>query len=130
MKESEGCGVIDTGCSTTVCGVNWLENYMGFITEYEKSCIKEESSLSTFTFGDGISVNSMKRVTLPCWIGGMKSTVVTDIVDCNIPLLLRKNSLKKAGMCLDFRNDTISTNGKTIQLRSTSSGHYVLPLSL
>jgi len=60
----------------------------------------------------------------------MRATICTDVVNCNIPLLMSKCSMKKAKMCLVFANDTVKICGKIIHLKSTSSGHYVLPLSL
>jgi hypothetical protein len=130
VKESTACAVLDTGCSTTVCGSKWLNDYLGELSDYERSTVKEENSSSTFTFGDGVTVSSLKRVLLPCYIGGMHATVSTDVVNCNIPLLLSKCSMKKAKMCLDFENDMVKVSGSVIQLKSSSSGHYLLPLSL
>lgn len=130
VKESRGCAVLDTGCSTTVCGSSWLSCYLDELSDYERADIKEENSSSTFTFGDGVTVSSLKRVTLPCYIGDMRATICTDVVNCNIPLLMSKCSMKKAKMCLVFANDTVKICGKIIHLKSTSSGHYVLPLSL
>ena len=68
-------------------GIHWLTDFMENLTDYEKSLVKEESSIVMFTFGDGAYVASLKQVTVPCCIGGMKSTVTTDVVKCNTPLL-------------------------------------------
>ena len=130
VDESRGCAVLDTGCSTTVCGEMWLESYLQFLSDYEKDKIIENQSSSTFTFGDGTTVASLRKVTLPCWIGNVRANVTTDVVTCNIPLLLSKRSMKKAEMCLDFGNDRVLIGGKQIDLQCTSSGHYILPLNL
>lgn len=95
MDESQGCAVLDTGCSTTVCGIGWLENYASSISDFERAQISEEESSSTFIFGDGVTVSSLKRVLLPCYIGDLRSEVSSDVVSCNIPLLLSKKSKKK-----------------------------------
>ena len=59
-----------------------------------------------------------------------RGRITTDVVDCNIPLLLSRKAMKNAGMVLDFRKDVISINGATIPLKTTKSGHYALPISL
>lgn len=129
-SESRGCAVLDTGCSTTVCGRNWLHNYLETLSEYERANIIEEVSSSSFTFGDGVTIGSQKRVILPCWIGGLRANITTDVVECDIPLLMSKDSMKKAKMILDFERDIAKIVGRKILLKCTSSGHYALPLSL
>ena len=59
----------------------------------------------------------------------MATTIKTDVVDCNIPLLLSKASMKRVKLSLDFDNDTICINRVTVPLKCTASGHYALPLS-
>ena len=83
-----------------------------------------------FTFGDGRSVTSKRRVTLPCYMGGVEGLVTTDVVDCSIPLLLSRRSMKRAEMVLDFGRDVVKVNGRDIRLKITNTGHYALPLSL
>ena len=130
MNESKGCAVLDTECSKTVCGVMWLNNYLGDLSDYERETIKEENSLATFTFGDGMTVPSLKCVTIPCPMGDISAIISTDVVDCNIPLLMSKTSMKKARMRLDFATDTVGICGRDFEWRSTFSGHFVLPLFL
>ena len=56
-----------------------------------------------FIFGNGKTVVSKKRVTVPCWIGEMRERVCIKVVVYNIPLLLNRKAMKEAGMVLDFR---------------------------
>ena len=130
VDDSKGCGVLDSGCTKTVCGKRWLQDYMNNLSDYERSMVKEESSPATFTFGDGVAVKSTKKLTLPCMIGGLRGKVVTDVVDCDIPLLLSKKSMKSVGMILNFKDDSVKVKNKYIKLRSTTSGHYALPMCL
>ncbi|KAK3874884.1 hypothetical protein Pcinc_020203 [Petrolisthes cinctipes] len=130
VEESKGCAVLDTGCSTTVCGQEWMKYYISELSDHERENVTEEKSSSTFTFADGVTISSVKRVTLPCHIGNMCSTIVTDVVDCNIPLLLSKRSMKKAKMVMNFETDQVKICGNIIDLKSSSSGHYLLPISL
>ena len=130
VSESENCAVLDTGCSNTVCGVEWLDEYMKGLSDYDKSKVIEATSSSTFTFGDGVKVYSKKKVTLPCKFGNINVSLTTDVVDCKIPLLMSKFSMKKACMLLDFKSDTVTIGKTTIKLLSSTSGHYLLPISL
>ena len=130
IEQSNGYAVLDTGCSATVCGAGWLENYLNGLTDYERSKLVEESSDSKFTFGIGATVTSLKKITIPCYLGKIKCSITTDVVDCEVPLLLSKRSMKKVKMLLDFDQDTVTVHGEVLQLKSSTSGHYLLPLSL
>ena len=130
VRDCFNSALLDSGCSKTVCGEKWLCNYTNLLSEYDRQCIQVKPSDSSFTFGDGLGEKSMKRVVLPCYIGGKRSTIETDVVKCNIPLLLSKPAMKKGKMCLNFANDTLDVGGNTIKLQSSSSGHYLLPLSI
>ena len=90
----------------------------------------EEKSDSTFTFGDGVTLKSLKRVTIPGCVGGLTFDIVTDVVNCRIPLLLSKRAMKRGEMVIDFKNDVVFVRGVRIELISTSSGHYALPIVL
>ena len=50
------------------------------------------------------------------------------MVSSDIPLLLNKDSMKRAKMKLDLENDSASIFGKDVQLQCTSSGHYCVPI--
>ena len=101
------------------------------LCDEEKDNVHEEPSNEYFTFGDGHSVKSLKRLSIPCWIQGMeRGYITTEVVKPKIPLLLSKTSMKKQEMVLDFKNDTIICGNEVIQLKNTESGHYALPLGL
>ena len=129
VEESHGCALLDTGCSTTVTGNMWLKNYLGQLSEYDRSCIIEYPSNATFTFGDGATKRSIKKMIMPCYINGKRSTIETDVVSCDIPLLLSRKSMKKGKMIIDFGYDSLTVGGNKVKLESTNSGHYLLPLS-
>ena len=64
----------------------------------------------------------------PCSVAGVDCEIEADVVDSDIPLLLSKDSMKKAKMKLDLENDSASIFGKEVQLQCTSSGHYCVPI--
>ena len=129
VEEAKGCAVLDSGCSTTVCGKEWLTDFVSGLSDYELNRIEEERSTSTFTFADNVTVPSTKRVVLPCSVGGMCGTIKTDVVECNIPLLMSKKSMKRAKMIMNFDTDQVKIHGVIIDLKTSSSGHYLLPIS-
>ena len=120
--------LLDSACSSTVCGIDWLNSYMEALSHEDLMKVEEERSDKTFRFGDGNVQTSVKRVKIPVNIVGVKTFVKTDVVDCAIPLLLSKESMKKAKVKLNLENDTAVILGKTIKLTCTASGHYRVPL--
>ena len=130
VKESSCAAILDCGASSSVCGEIWLEDYMESLSEFEKNSIVEQSSQKSFTFGNGESFQSVKCVTLPCYIGNMKAEMKVDVVRCNVPLLLSKSAMKKGKMILDFENNRLRIGEQEIELKETSSGHYKLSLKL
>ena len=103
---------------------------MQSLSEYDRKRLIEQESNASFTFGSGPSEKSLKKLSLPCYIGGQRCKIETDVVRCNIPLLLSKPSMKKAKMCLDFGSDRAKFGNCDVNLSCSSSGHYLLPLSL
>ena len=85
--------------------------------------------MRTFKFSDGNKLNSLYEVTLPCVITDIKISIVIDVVDSDIPLLLSKDSMKRTRICLNYENDRITMFKKKILLRCTSSGYYHIPIS-
>jgi len=130
VSDCSGCALLDSGCSRTVCGKNWLEDFKSKLTDYDRSRIVEKESDASFTFGDGASVPSLMNVILPCYILGNRAEIETDVVECDVPLLLSKKAMKKGKMCIDFEKDTALIGGKSIKLSLSSCGHYLMPLSL
>ena len=83
---------------------------------------------TSFRFGDGYSVESEKTVTVPAKIGKKNIMIKTNVIDTNLPLLLRKQ-LKKANLKIDFSNETVSMSDRKDKIVFTSRGHYPVPIS-
>ena len=66
--------------------------------DFQRSCITEEHSDASFTFGDGNSFKPLKRVNMMCYIEGENANITTDVVHCKIPTLISIKSMKKASM--------------------------------
>ena len=62
--------VLDSGCTMTVCGEEWLKCYANSLSEEEKHNIKSFKSNTKFKLGDGKIVTSEKCISIPCKIAG------------------------------------------------------------
>ena len=71
-----------------------------------------------------------EEVKLPAVIGQQPVTIESDVVDCDVPLLMSRSSMKRANMHLNFENDTSNAFNQDINLIVTKSGHYAIPLTV
>ena len=85
--------------------------------------------MRTFKFSDRNKLNSLYKVILPCVVADIEVSIITDVGDSDIPLLLSKDAMERAGTCLNFENDSVTMLKKKIPLRCTSSGHYYIPIT-
>ena len=107
LGETLNLVVLDSRCTKTVRSEEWLKCYVDSLSEEEKYNIKNFQSNTEFKFGDGKIVTSEKCISIPCKIAGEQVNVVTDVVKSEIPLLLSKESTKKAGTKKDFVKDKV-----------------------
>ena len=126
--ESLSCAIIDSGCTKTVVGRSWLNNYCDTLEEGQKKLMSTEKCSVPFRFGDGKQNISKEIVKIPGRIGKQNILIDANVVECELPLLLSKPSLKKAGAVIDFSQDKMSFNGQSVELQETSSGHYCVPI--
>lgn len=126
--ESRNCAVLDSGCSSNVCGQAWFDCYVDSLSSEERRQVIEEEGRKTFKFGGGEKLKSLGCFFLPAHLAGKKVTIKTDVVASNLPLLLSKEAMKKAKVKLNLIDDTAEILGKEICLNHTSSGHYCVPL--
>ena len=129
LAESFNCAVIDCGASRTVCGKIWLQVLLESIPKELTDAIQYLPSKRVFKFGDGKRFPSEGIVIFPAVIGNSSIMIEADIVDAEVPLLFSKDSLKKAGMAIDFKFDTVDFLNQCLPLSVTSSGHYILPIT-
>ena len=128
VGETLGMAVLDSGCTKNVCGEGWLNCYLDTLTSDQLKNIKTSPSDANFKFGSGEGAKSMKKVFLPSVIGERSVLIETDVVKCDIPLLLSKDAMKKAAMQIDFKADVVKIFGKPSKLFFTSTGHYCIPI--
>ena len=128
MTETIHAAILDSACSKTVAGRSWKEMYLASLPRQEKEKVIMYPSETTFKFGSGDTISSNQIMEIPCSIGGLHTTIKTEVVDTDIPLLLSKPDMKRLGFKINLANDTLEINGRNIELDTTSSGHYFIPL--
>lgn len=129
IHETFGCAVLDCGAPRTVCGENWLNNFMGTLKDEDFEAIKYAKSSSVFKFGNGKCIKALNTVCIPIAIGDKNVSLTTEVVTEDIPLLFSRRSMKKAKATLNTADDTINMLGEQIKLIITSTGHYAVPIS-
>ena len=130
LGETLNLTVLDSGCTKTVCGQEWLKcYYIESLCDDDRKKIQEFNWQTEVTFGDGKVVASKKSVVIPWNIAGKNVSLKADVVKREITLLLSTKSLKAAVWKIDFVNDWINMFGKDIHLHFTTSGHYAIPLN-
>ena len=121
--------VLDSACSSTVCGKKWLDGYIDSLDKSDKRNIQQTGSRRIFVFGGGNQLRSDGEFCLPAEIAGKEVRIKTDVVQSDIPLLLSRNTMKTAGVKMDLENDTATIFGKEVTLNLTASGHYSVPIN-
>ena len=130
VAESWNAAVLDSGATKTVCGQSWLDCYIESLNESDKSKVSYNDTSNFYHFGDGTTVCSTKSVKLPAVIGQKPVTTESDVIDCDISLLMLRSSMKRVNMHLNFENDTANAFTQDINLIVTKSGHYAIPLTV
>ena len=120
--------VLDSACSITVCGENWLNDYLQSLSRCDRRKVQQKGSRTAFKFGGGRMLKSEGEYWLPVVIAGKEVTVRTEVVKSDIPLLLSREAMKKAGVKIDLGKDTVTIFGEDQVLKITSSGHCCVPI--
>eukprot|EP00795_Rhopilema_esculentum_P002321 gene2321-biopygen11363 len=127
-EEAINCAVLDTACTSTVCGQKWFQCYLSTLPDGELMKIQQTKGQKVFKFGGGEVLQSLLFCELPCNIAGKDVVIEVDVVMSAIPLLLSLKSLKKANAKLNIEKDTAEFFGTEVPLNFTSSGHYCIPI--
>ena len=115
----ETVNAVDSACTKTVTGCAWRDTYLKSLSNEERSQIKTLLGGTVFRFGGKMKKESSEKLILPCIIAGRKVMIQTDVVDSDIPLMLRKPEMKRIGPQINMENDTAKIFGKVIDLGTT-----------
>ena len=132
--DARNCAVLYSACSSTVCGVIWLENYLNSLDHENRRKIKRFIGQKTFKFGGEECLKSKGEYNLQAVIAGKEVTIKTDAVESDIPLLLSRQAMNftgkscRPGVKTDLESDTAQIFDKDIALNFTTSGHYCITI--
>ena len=127
MRSSEEA-LLDSCCSANVMGKQWKDVFIDAMSDEDRNEIRHFKGGTGFRFGGEPTVRSTEKIEFPCYVLGERSTMIADVVDRDIPLLISKPEMKARGFILDFNNETLTVNGKSHVLQTTSTGHFKIPL--
>ena len=102
LGETLSNAILDTGCTQTVCGESWLQCYIDTLCESDRNSIETISSETKFRSGDGQVHTSLRKVNIPAEISGVK-VHMTDVIDCDLPLVLSRSAMQKAETKYTFK---------------------------
>ena len=128
ISETMNKALIDTGASATVCGKSWLKCYEDSLTPEEMSEIKEIETCKKFRFGDGRLIKAEKHLQIPVRVCNEEFMLNTHVVDCDIPLLLSRDAMKKMNCKIDAGNDQIIIGDVCQNLFISESGHMLVSI--
>ena len=120
---------LDSGCLRNVGGKTWLKSYLKTLPPDTIAQVKKYPSSAKFRFGGNDIRDSLGLYHIPCNVAGKDVILQVDIITSEIPCLISKATMKKAGGIMNFRDDTIDLNGQKVKLEESPSGHYTLPIS-
>ena len=114
---------MDTGCVRSVAGRKWFREFIMTLSEETRKRIMKYLSHARFRFGGTDIKPSLGLYTVPCSINGKNIMLQLDIIDNNIPCLISKAAMKKAGGIINLEEDTIRLYGQVIKMDTAPSGH-------
>ena len=127
VGEVLGQAVVDTGCPRTVSGEMWLHSHINTLSHKDRSSIRTRDSHHKFRFQNGKSYPSLYHTIIPVYINNSRYEIGVDVIGCEVPLLLSRDTLRRAKAEIDVGAATIYFMGVTVPLNISSTGHMCLP---
>lgn len=128
-NEAAECGVLDSGCASTVCGRRWLETYIDQLDTDRQAKVVRTEGHKSFQFGGEYKLQSQGIYKLPAEILGKPVVIETDVVESNIPLLFSNKALGVMKAKIDYSNDRATIFGRQTTLDRTSAGHHCIKIT-
>ena len=108
--------ILDSACSSTICGKKWLTTYMNSLNRKEKGKICKMKSKKVFKFGNNLKFKSEREYRIPAIIAGRRVMIRTDVVASEILLLLSRSAMKNAQMKLNLQDNKANIFGQEVDL--------------
>ena len=129
LVEDAGCrGVLDSGCSRSVAGLSWVNQFTKAISPKFSDFIELAPSKKIYQFGGGEKRKSKGTISLPTMIGDIKVFITMDVVDAPIPLLIGTNSMEKGEAVLDIKSKEATFFNEVVPMYKVGSGLYCIDL--
>ena len=102
-----------------------MQCYNNSLDEKDQANIVYEPSIRTFKFGDSKVIKSNRKAYIPAYIGNRTVRTEKEVVDKKLHLLLSKEAMKKAGLMIDFTNDSAQIFGFHINMEITKAKNFL-----
>jgi hypothetical protein len=130
VEEEKNYILLDTGCTSTVCGKAWLDCYLDSLPDNLRKRVRASDSKTVFRFGGGECLSSLGKYEIPVLIHNHAMRITTEVVDSAIPLLWSKSDMKDAGVKIDFKNDQVELFNEVHAMEFTTKGHVCINLEI
>ena len=128
-NEALNCAALDTCCSQTVAGYQWLQYYLRSLPkDLREAAIGPQETDKQFRFGNNQLLTSKEKWELPVFLGDRQTFITVYIIPSDIPMLMSKSDLQANDAILYMKEDKAKINGKMVDLSTTTAGHYIVNL--
>ena len=128
LANTFGQAIVDTAC-TTVCGHNWINNYVSALTDEQRQLVQKYKTGAKIMFGGGTMSKSLQRVNIPVCFGDLNCYLNVEVIQGNLPLLLSVKSPKKMRAIIDVhKHMMIIPELAPIDLEELASGHFAVEI--
>jgi transposase InsO family protein len=129
VREAFGCGAFDTGCTASVAGEVWFNDFIEALSaDMKERVVGPLKSGRTFMFGNQGTLSSGAMYKLPCLIRGEYYQIEVDIIKSNIPLLISRKEMARLDISINNKNDTATMKSKPLPIMTTTAGHLIVDL--
>ena len=129
MSESLGKAVIDTGCTATVAGIDWIVDYLETLPLDQFKRVQKNATTRHIAFGDASPTPAIEEYTLPVFVTGNWILVSPQAVECKVPLLLSQQSTKAMKANIDLATSCLRVFGAEVPTVDSTSGHLLIDLT-
>lgn len=124
--EVRNCVVLDSVCSSIVCGSVWINIYIDLFNDLDKNRVKKIEGRKMFKFGGGIRLKLEGKFIILVCIVGKDVIIIIDVVDLDILLLLLRMVMKIVGVKLNLEDDIVEILGKIMNFNVIFFGYYCI----
>ena len=128
LAETEDKGLLDTGATSTVCGRKWLNGYIDCLPSWRAEQVTTQPCNVFFRFGNGGVVRAKELVKIPVEMFGQRLSMVTHVVDCGIPLLISRETMREFRFVIDIFDKKVYAMGGVEPILDTQSGHMAISI--